>query len=195
MSLFSDLPINKNDEKPSGPGAAAGLSPYLNFDPHYIPKTQPEFLYLDDRHMASTARRSNVALPIIGMSFMTGSGLGGMTGLYKGLRATTLAGQTGKVRRTQVVNYIMKQGTTTGCTLGIIASFYSCIALGVTWLRDKEDTSNTFIAAATTGVIYKSTAGLRSMGLGAAVGLTLAGVYTLVTDNDNIWSKARYNRM
>lgn len=86
-------------------------------------------------------------------------------------------------------------GTTTGCTLGIIASFYSCIALGVTWLRDKEDTTNTFIAAATTGVIYKSTAGLRSIGLGAAVGLTLAGVYTLVTDNDNIWSKAKYNRL
>lgn len=38
------------------------------------------------------------------------SGLGGMAGMYKGLRATTLAGQTGKIRRTQVVNYIMKQG-------------------------------------------------------------------------------------
>ncbi|CAH2057126.1 unnamed protein product, partial [Iphiclides podalirius] len=193
MSIFGDiLPINKNEEKKQ---AGGNLSPYLNFDPHYIPKMQPEFIYPDDSHMASTARRSNVALPIIGMSFMTGSGLGGMAGLYKGLRATTLAGQTGKVRRTQVVNYIMKQGTTTGCTLGIIASFYSCIALGVTWLRDKEDTANTFIAAATTGVIYKSTAGLRSIGLGAAVGLTLAGVYTLVTDNDNIWSKAKYNRL
>lgn len=33
-----------------------------------------------------------------------------MTGLYKGLRATTLAGQTGKVRRTQLINYVMKQG-------------------------------------------------------------------------------------
>lgn len=33
-----------------------------------------------------------------------------MTGLYKGLRATTLAGQTGKIRRTQVINYVMKQG-------------------------------------------------------------------------------------
>lgn len=86
-------------------------------------------------------------------------------------------------------------GTTTGCTLGIIASFYSCIALGVTWLRDKEDTGNTFIAAATTGAIYKSTSGIKSMGLGAVVGLTLAGVYTLVTDNDNIWGKFKYNRL
>lgn len=89
----------------------------------------------------------------------------------------------------------MSTGTTTGCTLGIIASFYSTLALGVTWLRDKEDTANTFIAAAATGVLYKSTSGLRSMGLGAAAGLTLAGIYTLVTDNDNIWSKARYIRM
>ncbi|XP_053618200.1 mitochondrial import inner membrane translocase subunit Tim23 [Plodia interpunctella] len=193
MSIFGDI-IPKNEEKPNNQ-ASSSLSPYLNFDPHIIPKMQPEFLYPDDRHMASTARRSNVALPIIGMSFMSGSGIGGISGLYKGLRATTLAGQVGKVRRTQVINYVMKQGTTTGCTLGIIASFYSCIALGVTWVRDKEDTANTFIAAATTGIIYKSTAGLRSMGLGAAVGLTLAGVYTLVTDNDNIWSKARYTRL
>ncbi|XP_072948341.1 mitochondrial import inner membrane translocase subunit Tim23 [Epargyreus clarus] len=193
MSLFGDiLPINKSEEKKR---QQANLSPYLNFDPNYIPKMQPEFIYPDDSHMASTARRSNVALPIIGMSFMTGSGIGGMAGLYKGLRATTLAGQVGKVRRTQVVNYIMKQGTTTGCTLGIIASFYTCIALGVTWVRDQEDTANTFIAAATTGLIYKSTAGLRSMGLGAATGLILAGVYTLATDNDNIWSKTRYNRL
>lgn len=192
MSIFGDIFPTKNEEK-NNP-ASANLSPYLNFDPHYIPKMQPEFIYPDDSHMASTARRSNVALPIIGMSFMSGSGLGGMAGLYRGLRATTLAGKTGKTRRTQILNYVMKQGTRTGCTLGIIASFYSCIALGVTWLRDKEDTSNTFIAAATTGMIYNSTAGLRSTALGAAAGLTLAGIYTLVTDNDNIWSKARYNR-
>lgn len=74
MSLFSDiLPIPKNDEKQTQ-GAGASLSPYLNFDPNYIPKMQPEFIYPDDSHMATTARRSNVALPIIGMSFMTGSG-------------------------------------------------------------------------------------------------------------------------
>lgn len=73
MSLFGDiLPINKSEEKKR---QQASLSPYLNFDPNYIPKMQPEFIYPDDSHMASTARRSNVALPIIGMSFMTGSGM------------------------------------------------------------------------------------------------------------------------
>lgn len=72
MSLLSDILSPKNEEKQNQTGA--NLSPYLNFDPSYLSKVQPEFLYPDDSHMASTARRSNVALPIIGMSFMTGSG-------------------------------------------------------------------------------------------------------------------------
>lgn len=72
MSLLGDILSPKSEEKKSQAGA--NLSPYLNFDPSYISKVQPEFLYADDSHMASTARRSNVALPIIGMSFMTGSG-------------------------------------------------------------------------------------------------------------------------
>lgn len=38
------------------------------------------------------------------------SGLGATAGLYNGLKATTLAGQVGKIRRTQILNYIMKQG-------------------------------------------------------------------------------------
>lgn len=74
MSLFGDiLPLNKNEEKKTS-AAGANLSPYLNFDPNYIPKMQADYIYPDDSHMATTARRSNVALPIIGMSFMTGSG-------------------------------------------------------------------------------------------------------------------------
>lgn len=79
MSIFGDiLPLNKKEDQASQ-ASGAGLSPYLNFDPHYIPKMQPEFIYPDDSHMATTARRSNVALPIIGMSFMTGSGQCGVT--------------------------------------------------------------------------------------------------------------------
>ena len=50
------------------------------------------------------------------------AGMGGMAGLYKGLRATTLAGQTGKVRRTQLINYVMKQGL----CIFLILSFTWC---------------------------------------------------------------------
>lgn len=37
----------------------------------------------------------------IGGSCMIGAGIGGAVGFYNGLRATTLAGQTGNLRRTQ----------------------------------------------------------------------------------------------
>lgn len=75
MSIFGDiLSVNKNDDEKASTSASGNLSPYLNFDPNYIPKMQADYIYPDDSHMATTARRSNVALPIIGMSFMTGSG-------------------------------------------------------------------------------------------------------------------------
>lgn len=74
-------------------------SPYLNYDPGYIPQAQPEFIFLEG---ASKQRgRFELAFGQIGGSCMVGGTLGGASGFYNGLRATTLAGQTGKLRRTQ----------------------------------------------------------------------------------------------
>lgn len=88
-------------------------------------------------------------------------------------------------------------GSATSCTLGIIASFYSVVGVGVSYARDKEDSFNTFLAAATTGALYKSTAGLRAAGLGAAVGLAFAGVYTIATsaDDQKIWGKFKHMQL
>ncbi|XP_077284398.1 translocase of inner mitochondrial membrane 23 [Arctopsyche grandis] len=177
------------------PQLGAALSPYMQFDPNYLGsgRLQPEFIYPDERHKAQTSRRTAVALPQVGASCIAGAGLGGAAGFYNGLRATTLAGQIGKIRRTQVLNYIMKQGSATGCTLGIIASFYSVVGVGVSYARDKEDSFNTFLAAGTTGALYKCTSGLRATAIGAGFGLGLAAVYTLFNsstdDEQNVWGK------
>lgn len=45
--------------------------------------------------------RFELAFGQIGGSCMIGAGIGGVTGFYNGLKATTLAGQAGKLRRTQ----------------------------------------------------------------------------------------------
>lgn len=75
------------------------LSPYLNFNPVYLPQTQPEFIFPEG---ASHQRgRSELAFSQIGVSCMLGAGIGGISGLYNGLKTTTLAGHTGKLRRTQ----------------------------------------------------------------------------------------------
>lgn len=77
----------------------APLSPYLNFDPVYLPQSQPEFIFPEG---ASRQRgRFELAFSQIGVSCMAGAAIGGVGGLYNGLRNTTLAGHTGKLRRTQ----------------------------------------------------------------------------------------------
>lgn len=44
-----------------------------------------------------------MAFSQIGAACIIGAGIGGATGLYRGIKATALAGQTGKLRRTQYV--------------------------------------------------------------------------------------------
>ena len=79
----------------------APLSPYLNFDPSLLQTTQPEFIFPEG---ASRQRgRFELAFSTIGSCCMIGGGLGGVAGLYRGLRDTSIAGQTGKLRRTQYV--------------------------------------------------------------------------------------------
>lgn len=81
-SLFGDFSPNSHDDgsmnsttsKGGGPGVMSPLSPYLNFDPHYIPKMQPDFLYPDENYKAHTTKRTSVALPQIGASCIVGAG-------------------------------------------------------------------------------------------------------------------------
>lgn len=77
----------------------APLSPYLNFDPAYIPVHQPEFIFPEGA--VKQRGRFELAFSQIGAACIIGGGIGGAMGFYRGLRATTLAGQTGKLRRTQ----------------------------------------------------------------------------------------------
>lgn len=77
----------------------AALSPYLNFDPSYLPTSQPEFIFPEGA--VKQRGRFELAFSQIGAACILGAGFGGAAGFYRGLKATTLAGQTGKLRRTQ----------------------------------------------------------------------------------------------
>lgn len=79
---------------------ANSLSPYLNFDPSYLPTSQPEFIFPEG---AVKRGRFELAFSQIGSACMIGAGVGGTSGFYRGLKATTLARDSGKLRRTQLV--------------------------------------------------------------------------------------------
>ncbi|XP_055712663.1 mitochondrial import inner membrane translocase subunit Tim23 [Phlebotomus papatasi] len=167
-----ESPVQSRQQKTSTP-----ISPYLNYDPRFLQSAQPEFIFPEG---ASKQRgRFELAFSQIGSSVMAGAAIGGAAGLYNGIKATNLANQTGKLRRTQLLNHVMKQGSATANTLGTIAVMYSGFGVLLQWARGEDDEINTVLAGTTTGLLYKSTAGLRKCAIGGGVGFTLAALYCL----------------
>lgn len=122
-----------------------------------------------------------MAFSQIGSSVMIGAGIGGVAGFYNGIKATNLAQQTGKLRRTQLLNHVMKQGSATANTFGTIAVLYSSFGVLLQWVRGEDDEINTIAAGGMTGLMYKSTVGLKKCMIGGGVGLALSSIYVLYT--------------
>ncbi|XP_043263753.1 mitochondrial import inner membrane translocase subunit Tim23-like [Colletes gigas] len=162
----------------------APLSPYLNFDPAYLPPSQPEYIFPEG---ASKQRgRFELAFSQIGAACITGAGIGGAEGLYRGIKATSLAGQTGKLRRTQLINHVMKRGSSLANTFGIVSVMYSGFGVILSWARGTDDSLNTLAAATATGMLFKSTTGLRKCALGGCIGLGLASIYILWSNQETL---------
>lgn len=71
----------------------------MNYDPAYFQATQPEYIFPEGA--AKQRGRFELAFSQIGAACIIGAGIGGANGFFKGLKTTTLEGQTGKLRRTQ----------------------------------------------------------------------------------------------
>jgi import inner membrane translocase subunit TIM23 len=154
--------------------SASKLSPYLSVDPYAV-QQEPEFILPEGA--SRTRGRFEYAFGTIGGSVILGAAFGGLSGLYRGVQDTK--GQSGKIRRTQLLNYTLKRGSSAGNALGVMALMYSGIGVFLSWVREEDDDLNTIAAATTTGLLYKSTAGLKRCGIGGAVGAALAGTYVL----------------
>lgn len=159
------------------------MSPYLNIDPAYIsPSPESQFIFPEG---ASHRRgRFELAFSQIGGSVFAGATFGGVNGVVTGIKET--AGQTGPVKRTMMLNCIVKQGASSAQTLGVVALMYGGIGVIISKLRGAEDELNTMTAATATGMLYKSTAGLAKCARGGAIGFGLAAGYCLLTSRDRL---------
>ncbi|XP_055387073.1 mitochondrial import inner membrane translocase subunit Tim23 [Condylostylus longicornis] len=183
LSLGGSIGSSSDFSAPSSPSITnetkkiAPLSPYLNYDTRFLQQAQPEFIFPEG---ASRQRgRFELAFSQIGTAAMAGAGIGGLAGFYNGIKATAALQQTGKLRRTQLLNHVMKQGSATASTLGTITVMYSAFGVFLQWIREEEDEINTVIAGTATGLLYKSTAGLKKCALGGGIGLGVTGLYCL----------------
>ncbi|XP_076174897.1 translocase of inner mitochondrial membrane 23 isoform X2 [Ptiloglossa arizonensis] len=160
------------------------LSPYLNFDPAYLPPSQPEYIFPEG--VTKQRGRFELAFSEIGAACITGATIGGATGFYRGIKATTLAGQTGKLRRTQLINHVMKNGSSLANTFGIVSVMYSGIGVLLSWTRGTDDSLNTLVAATATGMLFKSSSGLRKCLRAGCIGLGVASIYCVWSNRETL---------
>lgn len=155
-------------------GSLQGLSPYLNIDPSYLQSSAPEYLF-DQEAKRGKMEKSFTA---IGTAVCLGAALGGAYGLYDGVRQTAMSDLRGKLRRTQIMNYTIKSGATVSNALGSIAVVYSGLYCILSLAREEDDEAKSIVSGTLTGLLFKSTAGVRKCAMGGAFGLGLASLWS-----------------
>ncbi|OIW33275.1 Tim17-domain-containing protein [Coniochaeta ligniaria NRRL 30616] len=113
-----------------------------------------------------------------GVTYLTALTLGGAWGLQEGLRRS--AGQPPKLRLNSVLNAVTRRGPFLGNSAGVVAIVYNCFNSGIGYIRGKHDAANTIAAGALSGMLFKSTRGLRPMMISGAVVASVAGVWAVV---------------
>lgn len=112
-----------------------------------------------------------------GITYLTGLSLGGAWGLQEGLRRS--AGQPPRLRLNAVLNAVTRRGPFLGNSAGVIAIVYNCVNSLIGSLRGKHDAANTIMAGGVSGMVFKSTRGLRPMMVSGGMVASVAGVWAV----------------
>ncbi|KAK4189595.1 Tim17/Tim22/Tim23/Pmp24 family-domain-containing protein [Podospora australis] len=109
-----------------------------------------------------------------GVTYLAGLTLGGAWGLQEGLRRS--ADQPPKLRLNSVLNSVTRRGPFLGNSAGVVAIVYNCFNSYIGYARGKHDAANTILAGVLSGMVFKSTRGVRPMMIsGGIVGSVAAG--------------------
>lgn len=112
-----------------------------------------------------------------GISYLSALGLGGAWGLREGLLKSV--GQPPKLRLNAVLNGMTRRGPFLGNSAGVIAIIYNCINGSIGHFRGKHDSANTIAAGALSGMLFKSTKGLRPMMISGGIVASVAGAWAV----------------
>ncbi|WVF70152.1 hypothetical protein IAT40_004940 [Kwoniella sp. CBS 6097] len=110
-----------------------------------------------------------------GTTYLSGLVLGGMWGAKEGLSRPLGNNPSFKLRINSILNGCTRRGSFTGNSLGVLAIFYNLANSSLDSVRGKHDAYNAMGAAALSGAIYKSSAGVRPALVGAGLMTAAAG--------------------
>ncbi|CAK7233884.1 Mitochondrial import inner membrane translocase subunit tim23 [Sporothrix curviconia] len=112
-----------------------------------------------------------------GITYLTALTIGGAWGLQEGLRRS--AGQPPKLRLNSVLNAVTRRGPFLGNSAGVVAIAYNCINSYIGYLRGRHDAANSVIAGGLSGMLFKSTRGVRPMLISGGIVASIAAAWTV----------------
>jgi import inner membrane translocase subunit TIM23 len=112
-----------------------------------------------------------------GVTYLTALTVGGAWGLQEGLRRS--AGQPPKLRLNSVLNAVTRRGPFLGNSAGVIAMVYNGFNSFIGHMRGKHDSANSVLAGALSGMLFKSTRGVRPMMISGGIVASVAGAWAV----------------
>jgi mitochondrial import inner membrane translocase subunit TIM23 len=112
-----------------------------------------------------------------GVTYLTALTMGGAWGLQEGLRRS--ASQPPKLRLNSVLNAVTRRGPFLGNSAGVIAMVYNGFNSFIGSMRGKHDSANSIMAGALSGMIFKSTRGVRPMMISGGIVASVAGAWAV----------------
>ncbi|KAI9843612.1 MAG: Mitochondrial import inner membrane translocase subunit tim23 [Sclerophora amabilis] len=113
-----------------------------------------------------------------GVTYLTALSFGGAWGLTEGLNRLP-ASAPPKLRLNSVLNAVTRRGPFLGNSAGVIALVYNGINSTIGYYRGKHDAANSVAAGALSGMLFKSTRGLRPMMISGGLVASAAATWAI----------------
>jgi mitochondrial import inner membrane translocase subunit TIM23 len=125
-----------------------------------------------------------------GTTYLTALTLGGTWGLVEGLTRTPSTAPP-KLRLNGVLNSVTRRGPFLGNSAGVVAMLYNGLNSTIGYARGKHDAANSIAAGAVSGMVFKSTRGLKPMMISGGIVASVAGLWAVCGSLTPIISRIR----
>lgn len=113
-----------------------------------------------------------------GTTYLAALTLGGAWGLAEGLNKTPSTAPP-KIRLNGVLNSVTRRGPFLGNSAGVVAMVYNGFNSAIGYARGKHDSANSVVAGALSGMLFKSTRGVKPMMISGGIVASIAGAWAV----------------
>lgn len=113
-----------------------------------------------------------------GVTYLTALSIGGAWGLFEGLNRLPPSAPP-KLRLNSVLNGMTRRGPFLGNSAGVLAMVYNGINSFIGYYRGKHDAANSVVAGALSGMLFRSTRGIRPMMISGGLVAGTAGAWAV----------------